>query len=81
MQDATLSIDLLCSLKNCNGRIAGTFGIFLPVFQTLTDLTIATGMCLGGHLVGHHCKLATESMILGSFRRHFEYATTIFNLK
>ena len=53
MQDATLSIDLLCSLKNCNGRIAGTFGIFLPVFQTLTDLTIATGMCLGGHLVGH----------------------------
>ena len=23
MQDATLAIDLLCSLKNCNGRIAG----------------------------------------------------------
>ncbi|EJF66652.1 dienelactone hydrolase [Dichomitus squalens] len=36
-EDATLAIDLLCSLKNCNGRhdlIAHT----------------ATGMCLGGHL-------------------------------
>ena len=24
LQDATLAIDLLCSLKNCNGRIAGS---------------------------------------------------------
>ncbi|KLO14430.1 dienelactone hydrolase [Schizopora paradoxa] len=33
-EDAKMAIDLLCSLKNCNGRIAGE----------------STGMCLGGHL-------------------------------
>ncbi|KAI0778136.1 dienelactone hydrolase [Trametes elegans] len=42
-EDATLSIDLLCSLKNCTGRIAVAIGpnLILPT---------ATGMCLGGHL-------------------------------
>jgi hypothetical protein len=29
MQDATIAIDLLASLPNCNGRIAGEFMIAL----------------------------------------------------
>jgi len=35
-EDATLTVDLLMTLPNCNGRIA--------------ILHLATGMCLGGHL-------------------------------
>ncbi|KAJ7706123.1 dienelactone hydrolase [Mycena rosella] len=47
-EDATLSVDLLMSLPNCNGRIAGTSVIH---FRTgLNPAPQATGMCLGGHL-------------------------------
>ena len=30
LQDATLALDLLVSLKNCNGRLAGTVHPYLP---------------------------------------------------
>ncbi|KAJ3479932.1 hypothetical protein NLI96_g8712 [Meripilus lineatus] len=56
-KDATLSIDLLCALPNCNGRIAGKLQADPSETRTnkLSTLRIspslATGMCLGGHLV------------------------------
>ncbi|KAF5374977.1 hypothetical protein D9758_000233 [Tetrapyrgos nigripes] len=49
-EDATLSVDLLMSLTNCNGRIAG---VFLHInFESILRYSHrkATGMCLGGHL-------------------------------
>ncbi|KAJ3507708.1 hypothetical protein NLJ89_g6150 [Agrocybe chaxingu] len=50
-EDAKLAIDLLVSLKNCNGRIAGeplTFRNGAHFIRLIVSK--ATGMCLGGHL-------------------------------
>ena len=61
LKDATLAIDLLCSLGNCNGRIAGAL-IIEHLFGVYSEQAIAQqrGCALGAiwqvHYIYHNRK-------------------------